>query len=242
MSLARKCAQVFRRTPFHPQWLLGPRTPPRTINRASGLVLDIGSADRWITRHLPAGISYFSLDYPATANAFYQSKPDIFGDAGRLPFADSCFDNIICLEVIEHLPAPSSAIAEIARVLKPGGEAWVSVPFMYPIHNEPFDFQRFTEYGLRLEFERANFELLELRGEGHAIQAAGLLMTLAVAGGVYEKRSNFIGWLLAPLALLSVLFVNLASFAMASILPNWEHMPTNYHLHLRKPRLATRTY
>ena len=50
------------------------------------------------------------------------------GDALRLPFPDQAFDKIICAEVLEHLPDDLSAMAELARVLRPGGLLAVSVP------------------------------------------------------------------------------------------------------------------
>lgn len=236
MSLVKKCARILRRTPLHPQWLLGQRKPPKTIASASGLVLDIGSADRWIKQHLPSDTTYWSLDYPVTVSNFYESKPDVFGDAGQLPFADNTFNSIICLEVIEHLPEPLSAMTEIARTLKPGGEAWVSMPFMYPIHNAPFDFQRFTEHGLRENFGKAELDILEIYGEGHAIRTAGLLLALSIAGGAYEEATSKLRRVLFVPALLSVLIVNISALLASLIFPDWKHMPTNYHVHLRKPR------
>lgn len=54
------------------------------------------------------------------------------GDATALDFPDQSFDAVICSEVLEHLPDYDAAIAEIRRVLKPGGRACVSVPHAWP--------------------------------------------------------------------------------------------------------------
>ena len=56
----------------------------------------------------------------------------IAGDALRLPFPDDCFDRVICAEVLEHVPDDRTAMDEIARVLKPGGTAAVTVPRFWP--------------------------------------------------------------------------------------------------------------
>lgn len=60
------------------------------------------------------------------------------------------FDAIICLSVLEHLPEPTLAVDAMRRALKPGGAALIGVPFAYPLHDEPADYWRFTEHGLRL--------------------------------------------------------------------------------------------
>jgi SAM-dependent methyltransferase len=54
------------------------------------------------------------------------------GDATRLPFADATFDRVITSEVLEHIPADTSAIAEFTRVLKPGGTFAATVPTWLP--------------------------------------------------------------------------------------------------------------
>ncbi|MBI2099171.1 class I SAM-dependent methyltransferase [Candidatus Uhrbacteria bacterium] len=74
---------------------------------------------------------------------------DIVGDAHALPFPDNSFDLVLCIEVLEHLKSPERAIAEMKRVLRPGGKLILTTRFLYPIHDAPGDFWRFTEYGLR---------------------------------------------------------------------------------------------
>lgn len=237
MASIRDLAKLVRWTPLHPQWLLGSRRVPAGVAAATGLVLDIGAADRWITPHLSRDTNYLALDYPATGNEFYGARPDVFADAARLPFGDSSVDNVVCLEVIEHLRDPAAALSEIQRVLKPGGRAWISAPFMYPIHNEPYDFQRFTEYGLRREATHARLEILELERSGHAVRTAGLMMCLALAGGVNEARQP-VKTALLPLALAGILIMNSAAWLASLFWPGWKNLATNYHLVLRKADAA----
>lgn len=233
MVSIRDCAKLLRRTPLHPQWLLGRRHPPSGIDTATGLVLDIGAADRWITPYLPASAVYVALDYPPTNEEFYAASPDIYADASRLPIADSSVDHVICLEVIEHLREPAAALREIERILKPGGRAWVSIPFMYPIHNAPFDFQRYTEYGLRREAARANLEILILERSHHAIKSAAVLMCLSIAGGMENTRTPF-KVIALPCALLAIGTINIAAWLSSMLWPDWKNLSTNYNLTLRK--------
>lgn len=74
----------------------------------------------------------------------------LVGDAHRLPFADNSIDSLIFQAVLEHVHDPRSVIAEVARVLKPGGYLYLEVPFLQGFHADPHDFQRYTLEGLRV--------------------------------------------------------------------------------------------
>lgn len=234
MVSIRDVARLVRRTPLHPQWLLGPRRLPRGIESARGIFVDIGAADRWVASRLPADTQYFALDYPATSERFYGSKPDVFGDASNLPIADNCVDNIVCLQVVEHLRDPSGSLREMRRILKPGGHAWLSIPFVYPIHNEPYDFQRYTEYGLQREAAEAGFEWLGLERSHHALRASAFVLCLSIAGGV-EPRRGMARLLLLPFALVAITVINVSAWLGATVWPDWDKMTLDNLLVLRKP-------
>lgn len=234
MASIRDIANLVRRTPLHPQWLLGPRQLPSGIESARGTVIDIGAADRWVASCLPADTHYYALDYPATSERFYGSKPDIFGDAACLPIADDSVDNIVCLQVVEHLRDPTGSLREMQRVLKPGGRAWLSIPFVYPIHNEPYDFQRYTEYGLRREAADAGFEWMGLERSHHAIHASAYVLCLSIAGGV-DSRRGIAKLFLLPFALAAITMVNLSAWVAAAVWPDWDKMTLDNLIVLRKP-------
>ena len=70
------------------------------------------------------------------------SRPNILADICQIPLEAESIDKVLCCEVLEHLEEPQKAIKEIYRVLKQGGELILSVPFLFPIHADPHDFQR----------------------------------------------------------------------------------------------------
>jgi SAM-dependent methyltransferase len=74
---------------------------------------------------------------------------DVVADAGALPFADRSVDAVICENLIEHLPHAQQVVDDMFRVLKPGGQLYLSTPFVYPFHASPNDFQRWSTTGLR---------------------------------------------------------------------------------------------
>lgn len=78
---------------------------------------------------------------------------DYHYDITDMKFDDNSFDVLVCLSILEHVPYPLQAIAEMQRVLKPGGTIWVQLPFHYPYHESPQDFWRASPDGLRIWLE-----------------------------------------------------------------------------------------
>jgi SAM-dependent methyltransferase len=74
---------------------------------------------------------------------------DRHDDIHSLGFPDGHFNAVVCWSVLEHVPEPQRAIAEMLRVLKPGGSIWVQLPFLFPYHADPHDYWRVTPAGLR---------------------------------------------------------------------------------------------
>ncbi len=67
-----------------------------------------------------------------------------------LPYEDATFDTIVLTDVLEHMPYPDRLFAELVRLLRPAGALVVGVPFSYPLHEQPYDYHRYTEHRLRL--------------------------------------------------------------------------------------------
>ncbi len=88
-----------------------------------------------------------------------------------LPFADRSFDTIILSDVLEHIARPELLWVEMARILAPGGELLMNVPFYYWIHAGPYDFYRYTEFALRRFVDSAQLELVQLDVIGGAPEA-----------------------------------------------------------------------
>lgn len=85
-----------------------------------------------------------------------KSCVDVFCDISRrLPFDDQSFDLVLLSDVLEHILDPLSVIKEVCRVLKVGGALVMNTPFLYWLHEEPYDFNRYTEHSLRAFAEKA---------------------------------------------------------------------------------------
>lgn len=225
------------RTPLHPQWLVARHHRDRTTwvaTRARGAVLDVGCADAAIRPHLRCE-RYHGMDYPATAVQLYGTRPDVFGDASRLPFAGACLDTVMLLDVLEHLREPDAALAEAARVLKPAGRLLVTVPFAYPMHDQPHDYQRWTGHGVAHRLGRAGLEAVVIEEKGHAAETAAANFCMALAQGGLDAvvaRSWRMIWL--PLLPPLVLAANLFGVIGHWLLPTRQFMPGGYYVEARR--------
>jgi len=121
-----------------------------------------------------------------------------------LPFADGEFQNVLCMSVLEHLEDPPRAIAEMRRILQPGGHCIISVPFLFPIHDTPGDYWRFTKFGLRHLF-RDGWHIESLRAESDTQDAVAILAQRLAYQGRYRADKLVKGFLLLLARILHVL-------------------------------------
>jgi len=105
-------------------------------------ILDVGCGLKPYRYNLPKA-SWFGIDI--------YDGPEVdlvINGSDKWQISDCEFDAVLCTEVLEHATDPIHVINEIRRVLKPGGVALISTPFIYGIHGEPHDFRRYTHFGL----------------------------------------------------------------------------------------------
>jgi SAM-dependent methyltransferase len=230
----RRLMDPLKGTPLHPQWFVFREQSAHLQQVASWSgrrVLDVGAGEQKIRSFLRAGTCYTSLDYYFTASEWYHVRPNVYGDAQVLPFAPSSVDTVLLLDVLEHLPRPSECIAEIHRVLQPKGRLILQVPFLYPLHDVPLDFHRWTLYGLRNLAHAHGFAVHEEIVVGSPMQSAALTTNIA-------SSSTAMDWLArkSPLALLSMLLpffifaVNVFAWLLDKFCSGGTFMPRSYRV------------
>jgi SAM-dependent methyltransferase len=145
---------------------------------------------------------------PSFVNVDLSSFPgvDVVADIQALPFADGSIAAIECDAVLEHVQTPSQAIAECARVLRPGGFLHVVVPFCHPFHEYPRDYRRWTVDGLKELLK--GFEIVDagIRTGPTATLLVFLLEFIKLASPKPLKKPAYVlcAWIVWPLRYLDL--------------------------------------
>jgi len=123
----------------------------------SGRVIDLGCGEAPYKEDiLKVADEYIGVDWQNTLHA--KGNIDVFADLTKtLPFPNGYADTVVSFQVMEHLPEPEFFLRECFRILKTGGAIFITVPFMWHVHEEPYDYFRFTRYGLEYLLKKVGF-------------------------------------------------------------------------------------
>ncbi len=163
---------------------------------------------------------YTGVDLAVGDARWNYSRLDALADLNALPFAAATFDAALNVVTLEHLTDPALALAEIGRVLKPGGRLLLVAPLEWEEHQQPHDFFRYTRYGLELLLTRAGFGGLEMVPAGGYFR----LLSRRLLNGLqfFMKGPR---WILFPP--MAVIFVPLSL-----VLPAFEPLDSQRHFTL----------
>lgn len=162
------------------------------------------------------------------------------GDGCAMTFAEASFDSVLCVQVLEHVFDPIRMVAEIGRVLRPGGKAVLLIPCTSTMHLAPHYHGNFSRYWIREALERAGLEIVELRELGGvwstiASRAFFFFLQAARYEGMSDPaiRRNALFWLLLPLQALFALF--LIPVALLFSLGDLHEEPNNHLVVAMRP-------
>jgi SAM-dependent methyltransferase len=182
--------------PPDPVLLVGQRERVNEIVASLGkgaVIVDVGArARRW------PGV--LALDY-------WGENIDVRGDAMRLPFADESLNGVISTYVLEHIPCPEQAMAEMHRVLKPEGILYVETPFMFGFHGHTSTYSDYTRWTFKgLEQLCQPFRSVETGTVGGPASAMAYVLREGIPILLSFTDSRFywgmralMGWLVFPL-------------------------------------------
>jgi len=162
---------------------------------ADAAIVDLGAGGRRINGRT------FTVDGNAT------TRPDLVSDLHSVPLEDARFDCAVCTGTLEHVADPGAVGRELVRLLKPGGIAYIDVPFMQGFHADPDDFRRWTLHGLRRFCEGIGLDVVQSGvhiGPGSALSWVASEYVRILLGGLLGKAASVVvRWLLLP-----VLFID----------------------------------
>jgi len=193
-----------------------------SAKQAKGILIDIGCGSKPYQRFFDNNVSnYFGIDIPKDfrkevnldgsikmpkiikrAIGYHSRKtvPDIFGSAFSLPIKSKSIDTVLSTEVLEHLSESSVFLSEVKRVLKDNGIFILTTPFVWPYHEVPYDYVRFTEWGLKNLLIKNGFEVIDIIPYGNNITAIGMLISYTI-----DRIAGNSFWLYYPVKILCFL-------------------------------------
>jgi SAM-dependent methyltransferase len=143
---------------------------------------------------------YIGLDIESAT--YGEPTPDLLWDGKIIPLADASVDCATATEVFEHCPDPQIVANEIHRVLKPGGRFVFTVPFLWPLHDVPYDFYRFTPFAMRAILEQAGFSQVSIQALGGWDASLGQMIALWVRRRmIHSKALQFLRPVISAISL-----------------------------------------
>jgi len=183
--------------------------------KLGGNLIDIGCGNKPYKNLFKHCKSYIGLEIESEN----KNSADFTYDGKNFPFEDETFDSAVCSEVLEHVFEPNQFLKEVNRVLKKNGLIILTLPFFWDEHEQPYDYARYTSFGLKYILEKENFEILEQVKIGNDLSIITQLLNCYIYKKLYENK-NFI---LKSLSLIFFSFFNLIGLIM-SIFPKNNDM------------------
>ena len=129
---------------------------------AKGRLLDLGCGNAPYKPWFEGKVErYVTADFPPVSPGV-----QVACDTQQLPFSNESFDTVLCTQMLEHVPHPWLAAAEISRITRSSGILILSCPQYWMLHELPHDYFRFTPYGLRVLFPEDIWTWREHRQQG----------------------------------------------------------------------------
>ena len=162
----------------------------KPLAKRVGECLDVGCGDRPYEYLFDKG-SYLGVDVENSGRPLDMKLPDQYYDGKTLPYNEGRFDLVMSTQVLEHVPNPMSLVSEMARVCKNGGDVILSIPFVYPEHELPFDYFRYTAFGIREILKQAGLEVVEIRKDSSWIEVLAVLLNVYVINNLVIPLRGF---------------------------------------------------
>ena len=133
-----------------------------------GRVLDLGAGNQPYRSLFDKTNIYVAVDIDSS-----NKQLDIVADNSTLPFTDNRFDFILCTQVLEHVSEPQKLMNEVSRVMNEKAIFLLTCPMNWELHEKPYDYFRYTFYGIKYLADQAGLELVESKEQGGAFAVAG---------------------------------------------------------------------
>ena len=179
----------------------------------TGKTLDIGCGTKPY-QHMYRSKEYIGLEIDTPQNR-NNKNADFYYDGNNFPFDDESFDSVVANEVFEHVFNPDSFLRETLRILKPNGMILLTMPFVWDEHEQPYDFARYSSFGIKSLLEKHGFKIVEQRKSTDDIRVIFQLLNAYI----YKKTVTKSIWLNLFIVLIFMAPFNLLGEFLALITP-----------------------
>ena len=201
----------------------------KLITNLNGKLLDVGCGTKPYENICNVD-EYIGLEIDDEGNRQH-NYADVFYDGKTIPFEDKSFDSILSNQVFEHVFNPNQFLKEINRVTKMGGRFLITVPFVWDEHEQPYDYARYSSFGLKYILAENGFEIIEHRKSNNGIEVIFQLINDYLYKVIMTENAYFnlliIILLMAP--------INMSGLILSKLLPR------NNDLYLDNIVLAKKT-
>ena len=188
-----------------------------------GCLLDFGCGDKPYQSLFSSIDDYIGLDIEDRGHDHTTEDINILYDGKIIPFDDNHFDVVFATEVFEHVDNLDEIIIEIKRVLKPNGKLIMTVPFVFMEHEIPFDFRRFSQYGVKQFLTNNKFEIQHLCVTTKDIESIFQVISVYI----YSLYATLQKHLRLLLTILLISPLNILGLTLAFIFPNKHRLYMN---------------
>lgn len=181
-----------------------------------GDVLDVGCGQKPY-KHLFQTNKYIGIEVEQEGHDHTNEDVDVFYDGNSIPFDDATFDSAITSQVLEHVFTPDAFLTEINRVLKPNGKLLLTVPFVWDEHEQPYDYARYSSFGLKALLLKNGFDVEIHIKSLNDTRVIFQLINVYIFKKTIQLRRNPVANIIASFFLNS--WVNLLGLILGLILP-----------------------
>ena len=151
---------------------------------ARGRLLDIGCGNKPYEKMFTGRVTeHIGCDVIQSSG----NRVDVICPANAIPLKDKTFNTVLCTQVIEHVADHRGLLQEAFRLLDSKGILILSGPMYWPLHEEPYDFFRFTEHGFRYLLEGLGFTVIKIQGNGGKWALCGQAIVHSIQNTRWEK-------------------------------------------------------
>jgi SAM-dependent methyltransferase len=199
-----------------------------------GRLLDLGCGEKPYKEVFDVR-EYIGLDIEESGHSHKNEQIDVYYDGKTIPFGNNYFDSIFSSEVFEHIFNLEQILNELHRVIKPGGHMLITLPFVWDEHEIPYDFARYTSFGIEHLLKKNGFEIITIEKTTNYVETVFQIWNVYVNQFVLPSN-NFLKVLMTPLFIAPV---TIFGIFVSKILPKNKNCYLNNIVVAKKPTSST---